>query len=173
MGYSMFTFLMTPQALIWKIQFAFFAAATWTRIRDKGAEPTVDEIQILDKVFENEELSALFTPETYHVIDFDQEYDDGYKHHFADEYDTPVGRFFNKDSNTTTGMYQIGDVESGAYMTLHFKTMPYSNNKYNFTEPYLIYDLHGHITHNGNVTKVDLINKEDTLKTKPVFVPWH
>jgi len=39
---------MTPQALIWKIHFAFFGLATLARIRDKGAEPTVDEIFILD-----------------------------------------------------------------------------------------------------------------------------
>lgn len=172
-AYSMFAFLMTPQALIWKIQFAFFAAATWTRIRDKGTEPMVDEIQILDTIFADEELSKLFTPETYHVIDYDQEYDTGFKHYFKEEYDTPVNRFFNVDSNTTHGQYQIGDVESGAYMTLHFKTLPYSNNKYNFTEPYLIYDLHGHVTHNGNVSRVDLINKQDSIKSKPIFVPWH
>ena len=64
-AYSLFTFLMCPHALLWKIQCVFFTAATWTRIRDKGAEPTVDEILILDKIFENEELSKLFTPETY------------------------------------------------------------------------------------------------------------
>merc|ERR1711935_1024372 len=43
-GYTGFCFLMMPQALIWKIHFAFFSLATLTRIRDKGAEPTIDEI---------------------------------------------------------------------------------------------------------------------------------
>jgi hypothetical protein len=47
-SYTTFAFLMTPQALIWKIHFAFFGLATLARIRDKGAEPTVDEIFILD-----------------------------------------------------------------------------------------------------------------------------
>ena len=62
---------MMPQALIRKIHFAFFSLATLTRIRDKGAEPTIDEINVLDTIFKNEKLSGLFTPTTYHVIDFD------------------------------------------------------------------------------------------------------
>ena len=45
--------------------------ATLSRIRDKGAEPSIDEILVLDTVFANEKLSELFTPETYHIIDFD------------------------------------------------------------------------------------------------------
>jgi hypothetical protein len=48
-----------------------------TRIRDKGSEPTIDEIFILDTIFANEKLSQLFTPNTYHVIDYDQEWDEG------------------------------------------------------------------------------------------------
>lgn len=47
-AYTAFAFLMTPHALIWKIHFAFFGLATLARIRDKGAEPTIDEIYILD-----------------------------------------------------------------------------------------------------------------------------
>lgn len=45
--------------------------ATLARIRDKGAEPTIDEVMILDTIFKNEKLGKLFTPETYHVIDYD------------------------------------------------------------------------------------------------------
>ena len=63
-------------------------------------------------------------------------------------------------------MYKIGDVESGAMMTLHFKTMPYSNNKYNFTEPFLVYDLYADVTHNGKVFTETICRAEDTLKTK-------
>ena len=70
-GYTGFCFLMMPQAFIWKIHFAFFTMATLTRIRDKGAEPTIDEINVLDTIFKNEKLSELFTPTTYHVIDYD------------------------------------------------------------------------------------------------------
>lgn len=84
-----------------------------------------------------------------------------------------MAKFFNADSNSTHGMYKIGDVESGAMMTVNFKTMPYSNNKYNFSEPYLVYDLVAEVTHEGNVFTETLIAQEDTLKTKAVFVPWH
>ena len=53
------------------MHFAFFTLATLSRIRDKGAEPTIDEIWVLDQVFKNEKLRALFSPETYHVLDYD------------------------------------------------------------------------------------------------------
>lgn len=70
-GWSAFSFLMMPQALIWKVHFAFFTTITAVRIRDKGTEPTIDEIALLDTVFSNEKLSGLFSPSTYHVIDYD------------------------------------------------------------------------------------------------------
>jgi hypothetical protein len=47
-GYTGFTFLMLNQALIWKIHFFFFITATMARIRDKGAEPSMDEVWVLD-----------------------------------------------------------------------------------------------------------------------------
>lgn len=172
LGYTAFCFLMMPQALIWKIHFGFFTLATLARIRDKGAEPTVDEIYILDTVFKNEKLSQLFSPTTYHVIDYDQEFDSGRSEKFP-EYHTTSAKFFNVDSNSTTGMYKFGDVESGAMMTLNFKTMPYSNNKYNFSEPFLIYDMVAEVSHEGNVFTETLIAEADTFKTKAAFVPWH
>ena len=48
---------------------------TLSRIRDKGAEPTIDEVWVLDNIFKHEKFGKLFTPETYHVIDYDQEFD--------------------------------------------------------------------------------------------------
>ena len=172
-GWTSFSFLMLSQALIWKIHFAFGTLAMLARIRDKGAEPTVDEIYILDTIFQNDKLNQLFTPETYHVIDYDQEWDEGRSNPYFPEYRTTTAKFFNTDTNTTTGMYKIGDVESGATMTLRFKTMPYSNNKYNFSEPFLIYDMFAEVTHNGNVFTETIFKAEEVLKTKSVFVPWH
>jgi len=58
-------------------------------------------------------------------------------------------------------------------MTLHFKTMPFSNNKYNFTEPFMVYDLWAEITHNGKYSVEYLIKAEDCLKSKRIFVLWH
>jgi len=173
LGYSAFSFLMIPHALIWKIHFAFFTMATLARIRDKGAEPSIDEIHVFDTIFQNEKLNKLFTPETFHVIDFDQEWDEGRSNPYFPEYRSATGKFFNADTNTTTGFYKFGDVESGATMTLHFKTMPFSNNKYNFTEPFLIYDMHAHVSHNGNVFVESIHKAEEVLKTKRIFVPWH
>lgn len=107
------------------------------------------------------------------MIDFDQEWDEGRTNPYFPELNSTANKFFNADSNTTTGYYKLGDVESGATMTLHFKTMPYSNNKYNFTEPFLIYDMHAHVSHNGNVFVEPIHKAEEVLKTKRIFVPWH
>jgi len=84
-----------------------------------------------------------------------------------------LAKFFNADSNSTNGMYKFGDVESGAMMTVNFKTTPYSNNKYNFSEAFLVYDMIAEVTHESNVFTEKLVSKEDTLKTKAVYVPWH
>lgn len=172
-GYTMFAFLMTSQALIWKIHFLFGCVVTWTRIRDKGAEPTVDEIHILDTIFAHPKLNKLFTPNTYHVIDYDQEWDEGRANPYFPEYRTKTAKFFNADTNTTTGMYKFGDVESGAMMTLRFKTMPFANNKWHFTEPFLIYDMYAEVTHEGKVTTEHIVKAEEVLKTKGIYVPWH
>jgi hypothetical protein len=172
-GWTAFSFLMASQALVWKIHFIFFSLTIVSRIRDKGAEPTIDEINVFDTIFANEKLSTLFNPKTFHVIDYDQEWDEGRTNPLFPELLTKTAKFFNADTNTTTGLYKIGDVESGATMTLHYKTMPFSNNKYHFTEPFLIYDMHAHVNHNGNVFVEPLVRAEDTLKTKGIFVPWH
>ena len=172
-GYTTFCFLMLNQAIIWKIHFGFFGMALLARIRDKGAEPTVDEVWVLDTVFKNEKLNKLFTPDTYHVLDYDQEFDSGRENPYFPEYKTPMAKFFNADSNTTTGRYKFGDVESGAMMTLHFRTMPFSNNKYNFTEPFMVYDMYAEVAHNGQVFTEHLIKAEEVLKTKRIFVLWH
>ncbi len=172
-GYTSFCFLMLNQALIWKMHFAFFSLVTMARIRDKGAEPTIDEVWVLDQLFKNERLNKLFTPETYHVLDFDQEFDEGRSNPYFPEYKTQLAKFFNTDCNSTTGRYKFGDLESGAMMTLHFKTMPFANNKYNFTEPYMVYDMWAEVNHNGKYFVEHMVKAEEVLKTKRIFVLWH
>ena len=165
--------MMAHQALFWKVHLFFFSLFTSTRIRDRAAEPTVDEVSILDSVFQNEKLSQHFSPETYHVIDYNQDWDQGRSNPYFPEYRTSLAKFFNVDCNTTTGFYKFGDVESGATMTLHFKTMPFANNRYNFSEPFLIYDLWAEVAKDGEVFKEHIIKAEEVLKTKRIFVTWH
>jgi hypothetical protein len=61
-GWTAFSFLMASQALMWKIHFIVGTMTLLARIRDKGAEPTIDEIHVLDTIFANEKLAKLFTP---------------------------------------------------------------------------------------------------------------
>ena len=96
-------------------------------------------------------------------MDFDQEWEEGRTNPYFPEYRTPVAKFFNADMNTTTGRYKFGDIESGAMMTLHFKTMPFSNNKYNFTEPFMVYDMYAEVTHNGQFETVNIIKAEHSV----------
>ena len=124
-------------------------------------------------MFANKKIAEHFTPETFHVIDYNQEWDKGTNHPFFPEYKTTAAKFFNTDTNTTSGFYKFGDVESGAMMTLHFKTMPYSNNKYHFSEPFLVYDLVAEVTKDGEYFKEHLVKADEVLKTKRIFVPWH
>lgn len=173
LGYTTFCFLMAHQALFWKTHLFFFGLFTITRIRDRGAEPTIDEVNVLDTIFENKKIREYFSPETYHVIDFDQEFDKGTDNPLFPTYNTKTARFFNTDCNTTTGFYKFGDVESGAMMTLHFKTMPFANNKFHFSEPFLIYDMKAEITHEGELHTEHILKAEDVLKTKEIFVTWH
>ena len=172
-GWMGFSFMMFAQAPIWKFHFISTALITATRIRDKGEEPTIDEVNVLDHIFKNEKLNQLFTPETYHVLDYDQEWEKGRENPYFPEYRTATAKFFNVDMNTTVGKYKFGDIESGALMTLHFKTMPYSSNKYNFTEPFMIYDMWAEVSHNGEYFTEQIIKAEDVLKTKRIFVVWH
>jgi len=115
----------------------------------------------------------LFTPETYHILDYDQEWETGRENPYFPEYRTPVAKFFNVDCNATVGKYKFGDVESGAMMTLHFRTMPFANGKYNFTEPFLVYDMWAEVNHDGKYFVESIIKAEDTFKTKRAFVVWH
>lgn len=164
---------MASQAFIWKVHFAAATLAALTRIRDKGKEPTIDEVHVLDTIFANEKISKLFSPSTYHVIDYDQEWDANLDNPYFPEYKTNVAKFFNTDPNTTVGNFKFGDLESGATMTLHFKTMPFSNNRYNFTEPFFIYDMWAEVSHNGEYFTEQIVKAEEVLKTKQIFVVWH
>ena len=54
--------------LLFKLQFLVGFAVLYSRIRDKGCEPTIDEVQFLDLMFEHPEISKMFNVNTYHVI---------------------------------------------------------------------------------------------------------
>lgn len=165
--------MLANQALFWKLHLFCFSLFTAARIRDKGLEPTLDEVWLFDTLLKNEDIHRLFTAKTWHVIDYNQEWEQGRENPYFPECRTTLAKFFNVDCNTTTGFYKFGDLESGALMTLHFKTMPYANNKYHMTEPFYIYDMYAEITHDGDFQRVDLIKAEDVFKTKRIFVPWN
>jgi hypothetical protein len=101
LAWTGFSFMMFAQAPIWKIHFAAFSMITAARIRDKGSEPSIDEVAVLDTIFKNEKLNKLFSPKTYHVIDYDQEWEEGLANPYFPEYRTSMAKFFNVDMHTT------------------------------------------------------------------------
>lgn len=138
----------------------------YVRIRDKTLDPDFKETYLRDMIYKNPEISALFSEETIHVLDYDCEYDKGYPNpEKFPEYENTVWRFFNTDTSMCTGHFTFGDVESGATMVLKFKTMPIPGKfRYQVGEPFYFYDLRAHITHNGVFKEVVLADENETLK---------
>jgi hypothetical protein len=99
------------------------------------------------------------------------EFDQGLDNKYFPEYQTKLAKFFNVDCNTCTGFMKFGDLESGAIVTAHFKTMPYSANQYWYSDPYLIYDMTVEILHNGELTVEHVIKPEEVLESRKIFVP--
>lgn len=108
---------------------------------------------------------------THHVIDYNLEYDKGIDNPYFPEYRTRLARFFNVDTNTCTGFMKFGDLETGAIVTCHFKTMPYSANQYTYAEPFMVYDMVAEITANGEYHVEHIIKAEETLQGRRIFVP--
>jgi len=59
-----------------------------------------------------------------------------------------------------TGFFKFGDVETGAVMTLNFKTMPAPGKfRYQLGEPFYYYNLKASIVHNGILKEVVLVDE--------------
>lgn len=109
----------------------------WTRIRDKTADPEINEVHLRDIIHENPELGALFKPETIHLLDYDMEYDTGFPSTSNEatvceskfpEFNNKFFRFFNNDTHMCSGFFKFGDLESGATLTLNVP-LPSSRSK--------------------------------------------
>lgn len=99
------------------------------------------------------------------------EFDKGRENPLFPQYSTKLARFFNADTNCTTGWMKLGDLETGALVTVNFKTMPYSANQFFWSDPFLVYDLVVEITHKGQFRVEHLIKSEEVLEAKKIFVP--
>jgi hypothetical protein len=117
------------------------AAAWFYRVRDKTMHPEFDEAGIKDLLYANETVKKYFHDQTSYVIDQYQEYDKFNLEAHAAYGKSPLARFFNVDCNTTTGYLKMCDVESDARMTINFKTMPWSDEKFKCSYPFLFTEL--------------------------------
>jgi hypothetical protein len=143
----------------------------YTRLRDRTLDPDFKETYLRDMMYKNAEISKYFNEETIHVIDYDCEYDKTIDYEKFPEYNNSTWRFFNTDTSMTTGHFKFGDVESGATMTLKFKTMPASGRyRYQVGEPFYFYDLRADIVHNGVFKEVVLVDESKELKKMRPFL---
>jgi hypothetical protein len=143
----------------------------YTRIRDRTLDPDFKETYLRDMIYKYPEITEYFNEETIHVMDYECEYDREIDLVKFPEYTNKVWNFFNTDTGMTTGFFKFGDVESGATMTLSFKTMPASGRfRYQVGEPYYFYDLRAHIVHKGVYKEVVLVDEAETLKRMRPFL---
>lgn len=124
-----------------------------------------------DFLLKHHTVSKHLKMESHHVIDFNMEYDKGINSPYFPEYRTRLARFFNVDTNTCTGFMKFGDLETGAAVTCHFKTMPTSANQYAYSDPYFVYDMVVEIVNKGEYTVEHVIKAEEILKGKRIFIP--
>ena len=137
----------------------------------KTEEPKLDEVWLFDFLLNHPEIKKYMHKGSFHVVDFNMEYDEGFNSELFPNYDTPIARFFNTDTNTTKGFMKIGDLETGAQITVNFKTMPFSANQFMYSDPFMVYDMIVDVNHKGDLQTFHLIKAEDVLQAKKVFVP--
>ena len=144
-------------------------AIIYTRVRDRVLDPDIKETYLRDLLYKTPEISKYFKEETLNVLDYDLEYDKGFKD--TDKFNNKVFRFFNNDPSMCTGFFKFGDVESNATMHLKMKTMPVAGQfRYQVGEPFFFYDLRAEITHNGKVEEVVLVDEKECLKKHRPFL---
>jgi hypothetical protein len=134
------------------------AAAWYYRVRDRVSHPEYDELGIKDLLYANETISKYVNDKSAYVIDVHQEYDRFNLQEFPEYGKSALARFFNVDCNTTTGYLKMCDLETDARLTVHFKTMPWSDEKFACTHPFLLTSLWAEINCKGVIEKVVLID---------------
>lgn len=169
---SVLMFQFTHLALGFKVLSVLPWMLMYTRIRDRTLDPDFKETYLRDMLYNNAEITKYFNEETIHVMDYDFEYDVGFPNaEKFPEFNNKVFRFFNTDTSMCTGFFKFGDVESGAIMTLEFKTMPIAGKyRYQVGEPFYFYDLRAKIVHNGVFSEVVLVDEKESLKKVRPFL---
>ncbi len=137
----------------------------------KTEEPKLDEVWLFDLLLNHEKTKSHLKKGSFHVIDFNMEFENGTSNPLFPQYETALAKFFNSDNNCTTGWMKLGDLETGSLVTVNFKTMPYSANQFNYADPFLVYDMSVDINHKGKIETHQIIDPEEVLLTKKIFVP--
>lgn len=147
---------------------AVSTAVMYYRLRDKCSHPEFDELEIKDFLYSNETVKKYFNDQTSYVIDQHQEYDKFNIQEYTEYSGSALARFFNVDCNTTTGYLKLCDLETDARMTVHFKTMPWSDQKYFCTHPFMFVDLWAEINCKGVYEKIVFIDQKKV--NKKIFI---
>ena len=139
-------------------------AAWYFRLRDKCSHPEFDELEVKDYLYSNDTVKKYFSDQSSYVIDVSQEYDKFNIHEHPEYAQSTLAKVYNVDCNTTTGLLKMCDLNTDARMTVHFKTMPWSTQKYMCTHPFLFFDLWAEINCNGVYEKIVFIDPKKVNK---------
>lgn len=139
----------------------------------KTEEPKLDEVWLYDFLLNHEQIKQHIKYGSFHVVDFNMEYDVGIDENMFPNYSSPIVKFFNVDTNTTKGFMKLGDLETGSQITVNFKTMAYSANQFQYADPFLVYDMVVDINTKGYVETIHAIKAEEVLKAKKAFAPLY
>ena len=123
-------------------------------------------------IYTHPEVAKYFKDSSIHVLDYDCEWDKGFpcEKEFP-EFQNKLFRMFNTDTNMTTGHFTFGDVESGATMTVNFKTMPVAGKfRFQVGEPFFFYDVVAHINVNGEYKEVVIVDRQEALRRYRPFL---
>lgn len=137
----------------------------------KTEEPRIDEVWLFDFLLKNEKTKDHLKWGSFHVIDFNMEFDKGLDNPLFPDCKLPVAKFFNTDTGCCTGNMKLGDLETGSLVTVHFKTMPYSANQFFYADPFLVYDMKVETNRKGYIETHQLIEPKEVLEAKKIFIP--
>jgi hypothetical protein len=77
----------------------------------------------------------------------------------------------NSDTNMATGQYTFGDLDSNSTIVIDFKTMPIRrHNRFALGEPTFLYEVKATLNHNGKVSELTLVDKEESLRRHRPFL---
>lgn len=169
---SMFLLQFAPMGVGFKIFAAIPLVTMFCRLKDRSADPILEETYLRDMIHNNPQLKKVFNVDTMTTLDYDFDWIKGFPsaEEFP-EFQNRLFRFFNADTNMCKGHFVFADVASKATMRVEFETMPVRGDfRYQMSNAYFMFDVVADVNHNGVHERVVLVDRKETLKQVRPFL---